>query len=111
MDHGITVILLCVTGFINNPVNLSIITGEEVNLSCSHPLDKNEVNILWNTPPNTGLQTDTNTKLNITQSTLMFTAMNNSHMLVIIFVQLMWMDLQPSQQLALYLSTVCFACT
>ena len=46
-----------------------------------HPLDKNEVNILWNTPSNTRLQTDTNTytKLNITQSTLMFTTMNNSY--------------------------------
>ena len=71
------------TGFINNPVNLSVNRGEEVNLNCSYPLDQNEVNILWETPLNIGLtplnQTNTNTKLNITQSTLMFIAKNSSY--------------------------------
>ena len=68
-------------GFISNPIGLSVNRGDEVNLNCNFSLDRSKVNISWNTPADIWLtpidQTDTDT--NVTQSTLMFTAMNSSY--------------------------------
>ena len=67
--------------FISNPISLSVNRGEEVNLNCSYPLDQSEVNISWNTPTRINLTpvNETDTTINITQSTLMFTATNSTY--------------------------------
>ena len=83
MDHEclIIIIVLSFTAFIDNPASLSVNRGETVRLNCSYPLNKSEVNISWNTPLDINLtpMDEPNTNINITQSTLVFTASDSSY--------------------------------
>ena len=74
-------VIMILAAFIDNPASLSVNRGELVNLNCSYPLDQSEVNISWNTPPDINMTPvdESDTNINITKSTLVFTAMDSTY--------------------------------